>query len=401
MFSERLVQLIDLYFSNNITEVEKEELAHEVSQLEDEELQILLKNAWTNHQAQHDIPDEISQKIISFFSEQGIPVTDNKNVTPVIEIRQNKRWLKTSIAAACILAFVGGSLFLFKPKNVQPIVKNNPAPAKTIEDIKPGGPKALLILADGSKITLDSASSGVLAQQGNAQVIKLSNGEIKYTINGQTNVPALYNTITTPAGGIYQLILPDGTRAWLNSSSSIRYPTEFASEQRLVQISGEVYFEVVKNPSNPFIVKVNNLTEVKVLGTHFNVNAYDDEVEIKTTLLEGSVNITRGNSKCLLIPGQQAKISKNGVIRRIDHADLDEAVAWKNGYFLFNSAGLPDILRQAARWYNLDIVYESSIPPDKFSGQIPRSVNLSSFLKWMKWSDVHFKLDGEKLVIKP
>lgn len=207
--------------------------------------------------------------------------------------------------------------------------------------------------------------------------------------------------MSTPVGGIYQLILQDGSKVWLNSSSSIRYPTEFTDKERSVEISGEAYFEIVKNAAKPFIVKVNNLAEVKVLGTHFNVNAYTDEAEVKTTLLEGAVNISQGNKSSTLSPGQQAQINQSGFIKRVDNVDLDEAVAWKNGNFLFNSATLPAVLRQAARWYDLEIVYEGKVPPDKFSGQIPRSVNLSSLLKWMQWSDVHFKLEEKKLIIKP
>jgi transmembrane sensor len=158
---------------------------------------------------------------------------------------------------------------------------------------------------------------------------------------------------------------------------------------------------VAKNPAQPFIVKINDLTEVKVLGTHFNVNAYKDETEIKTTLLEGSVNISMGNKSLLLIPGQAANINKQGSIKRVSDANLEEAIAWKNGNFLFNSAGLSDIMRQVSRWYNLEIVYDGKIPEDRFSGRVSRSVNLSNFLKWMQWSDVHFKLEGEKLIIKP
>ncbi|MCW3116393.1 MAG: anti-FecI sigma factor, FecR, partial [Chitinophagaceae bacterium] len=310
-------------------------------------------------------------------------------------------WWRIATAAACIAAVITGFYFWSRPAEKTAVAQNKAPQKHLIEDVKPGGQKALLVLADGTRIVLDSASTGLLAQQGNAQVIKLPNGEISYNNNGHADLGLFYNIMSTPAGGMYQLILPDRTKVWLNSSSSIRYPAEFTARERRVQITGEAYFEVAKNAGRPFIVEVNNLAEIKVTGTHFNVNAYKDEAEIKTTLLEGSVHVSQGNNRCLLVPGQQAKINKDGFIKRMDGVDLEEAVAWKNGNFLFNSAGLPAVLRQAARWYDLEVEYEGEIPTDKFSGQIPRSVNLSSFLKWMQWSDVHFKLEGKKLIIKP
>jgi transmembrane sensor len=400
MMEERAEYLIRLYFQNAITESQKEELAKRMGELTDEQIQSLLEKAWIDYTPEASIPGDISQNIIGNIFKK--PVEEMKeNTTPVIPINRRKRWLRLTAAAACVL-LIGAGIYIWPATGKKEIVikKEIPAPRK-LEDVNAGGQKAVLVLADGSQIVLDSANNGVLAQQGDAQITKRADGAIAYTINGNSNAGAFYNTISTPAGGIYQLVLPDGTKAWLNSLSSIRYPTEFAAADRRVQISGEVYFEVAKNPAQPFIVKINNLTEVKVLGTHFNVNAYNDEAEIKTTLLEGSVNISMGNKSCLLIPGQAANINKQGNIKRVNDADLEEAVAWKNGNFLFSSAGLPDIMRQVSRWYNLEIVYDGKIPEDRFSGRVSRSVNLSNFLKWMQWSDVHFNLEGEKLIIKP
>jgi ferric-dicitrate binding protein FerR (iron transport regulator) len=400
MMEERTAHLIRLYFQNAITESQKEELAKRIGELTDEQIQTLLEKAWVDYTPEASIPDDISKNIIGNIFKQ--PVEEmTENITPVIPIHRRKRWLRLTAAAACILLISAG-IYLWPATEKKEIIVKKELPAqRKLEDVNAGGQKAVLVLADGSQILLDSANSGVLAQQGDAQITKRSDGAIAYTINGNSNTGALYNTISTPAGGIYQLVLPDGTKAWLNSLSSIRYPTEFATADRRVQISGEVYFEVAKNPAQPFIVKVNDLTEVKVLGTHFNVNAYKDEAEIKTTLLEGSVNISMGNKNVLLTPGQAANINKQGNIKRINDADLEEAIAWKNGNFLFNSAGLADIMRQVSRWYSLEIVYDGKIPEDRFSGRVSRSVNLSNFLKWMQWSDVHFKLEGEKLIIKP
>ncbi|MEO8413960.1 MAG: FecR family protein [Ginsengibacter sp.] len=397
----RIEHLIGLYFSNSITEIENEELANLVVQLTDEEIQALLEKEWTKYEPDTKMPDDISTKIITSFFKDEIPAQLNITNEPVLKINHNRNWWRIITAAACIIAFVTITFFLLKSPEKKVIAKKAVPQKQIPKDIQPGGQKAMLTLADGSQIILDSASSGLLARQGNAQVIKLSKGEISYNTNGSAHVGLLYNTMSTPVGGIYQLILPDGTNVWLNSASSIRYPTEFTTNERRVQITGEAYFEVVKNADKPFVVTVNNLAEIKVLGTHFNVNAYTDEAEIRTTLLEGAIDISKGNNSTKLAPGQQAQINTSGFIKRVDNADLDEAVAWKNGNFLFNSTALPAILRQAARWYDLEIVYAGKIPTDKFSGQISRSVRLSSLLKWMEWSDVHFTLEGKKLIINP
>ncbi|MGC4035763.1 MAG: FecR domain-containing protein [Chitinophagaceae bacterium] len=399
MPADQLEYLIYLYFTNSITDGEKEELLQAMSQLSDEDISRVLEKAWMNYKGDALIPAEVSDNILNsiFHKAAGYDSTGSK--TPVVPIK--RRWIKIATAAACVLLIAAGTYFFFPAANKPQAVAKKEIPVKrTVEDVKPGEQKAVLVLADGSQILLDSASNGVLAQQGDAQIIKRADGAIAYNLNGNTNAQALYNTISTPAGGIYQLVLPDGSKAWLNAKSSIRYPTEFSTAERRVQISGEVYFEVAKNAAKPFIVKVNDLAEVRVLGTHFNVNAYQDEAEIKTTLLEGAVNISMGADKCLLIPGQQAKIDKKGKIKRVNDADLDEAVAWKNGSFLFNSSGLEQIFRQVSRWYNLQIVYEGKIPDDKFSGRISRSINLASFLKYLRWSDIHFVLDGDKLIVK-
>ena len=401
MSSNRIEHLIGLYFSNTITEIENEELANWVVQLTDEQIQSLLEKAWTRYEPDTKMPDDISNKIITSFFKKEIPTQLNITNEPVLKINHNKNWWRIITAAACIMAFMTITYFLLQSSEKKIVAKKTVPQMQSTKDIQPGGQKALLTLADGSQIILDSVSPGLLAKQGNAQVIKLSNGEISYITNDSAQVGLLYNTMSTPVGGIYQLILPDGTKVWLNSASSIRYPTEFASNERRVQITGEAYFEVVKNANKPFVVKVNDLAEIKVWGTHFNVNAYKDEAEIRATLLEGAVEVSQGSNSTKLTPGQQAQIGKSGFIKRVDNADLDEAVAWKNGNFLFNSTALPVILRQVARWYDLEIVYEGKIPADKFSGQISRAVSLSSLLKWMQWSDVHFTLEGKKLIIKP
>jgi transmembrane sensor len=405
MTIERIQYLTQLFFNNTITDSEKNELAGWIEASKDnEEIHKVLSAAWQTYEPDAIMPEEISEKILSaIFSNTEKTFAGEEKNTPVINIHGIKKWWRPAIAAASVIIFLTGiSYFFLKPGNEKIVAKNTTAPVKLINDVKPGGSKAILTLSDGSEIVLDSAASGVLANQGNTRISKLPGGQISYNTNGLAVSEVLYNKMTTPVGGLYQLLLPDGSKVWLNSSSSIRYPTRFAGKERAVEITGEAYFEVAKNAAMPFTVKINDNASVQVLGTHFNINAYSDEAEIKTTLLEGAVKISQGTSSSLLKPGQQARVNKTGSVKVIADADTEEAVAWKNGNFQFNSTDIVTVLRQASRWYDIEIVYAGNkIPDDKFTGKLPRAVNLSSLLKWMQWSDVHFKLEGKKLIIQP
>jgi transmembrane sensor len=405
MTIERIQYLTQLFFNNTITDSEKNELAGWIEASKDnEEIHKVLSAAWQTYEPDAIMPEEISEKILSaIFSNTEKTFAGEEKNTPVISIHGIKKWWRPAIAAASVIIFLTGiSYFFLKPGNEKIVAKNTTAPVKLINDVKPGGSKAILTLSDGSEIVLDSAASGVLANQGNTRISKLPGGQISYNTNGLAVSEVLYNKMTTPVGGLYQLLLPDGSKVWLNSSSSIRYPTRFAGKERAVEITGEAYFEVAKNAAMPFTVKINDNASVQVLGTHFNINAYSDEAEIKTTLLEGAVKISQGTSSSLLKPGQQARVNKTGSVKVIADADTEEAVAWKNGNFQFNSTDIVTVLRQASRWYDIEIVYAGNkIPDDKFTGKLPRAVNLSSLLKWMQWSDVHFKLEGKKLIIQP
>jgi len=402
MHDDNIENLIKLYFSNTITEIQKEQLIDWIVQSSDKQIGMQLEKVWTDYKPDTRMPDDVSDKLIASFFKTEIPQAKVKKVAPIINIHHYEiKWWQIATAAACIIIFITGAYFWPLTVKNNSVAKSKVQKRTILNDIKPGGQKALLTLADGTQIMLDSASTGVLAQQGNTRIVKLSNGKITYNTNGMAANEILYNTMATPMGGMYQLILPDGSKVWLNAASSIRYPTEFGGKERRVQITGEAYFEVAKNAALPFIVKINNDAEIKVLGTHFNVNAYDDETEIKTTLLEGAVKISQHNNTSSLKPGQQAQINKIGSIKIINNADLEEAVAWQKGNFQFNSANLPAVLQQAAKWYNLEIEYQGKITTDKFTGKISRSVGLSSFLKWMQWSDVHFKIEGKKLIVLP
>ena len=265
-------------------------------------------------------------------------------------------------------------------------------------DIAPGRNAAVLTLAGGKQIVLDSTARGTICQQGNTRIINAT-GQLAYNELQEKPAEVLYNTLTTGRGNQYQLILPDGSRVWLNAASSIIYPSAFTGTERKVTITGEAYFEIAKNKKAPFIVQ-NKDMQIQVLGTHFNVNTYDDEEALKTTLLEGSVKVIKGGEGRVLRPGQQAILPGNGgTIKVIDDPDIDEVMAWKNGAFKFNDATIESIMRQMARWYDVEVVYDTKVT-QHFVADVPRDVPASELLKLLELTDqVHFKIEGKKITI--
>ncbi|HUP11350.1 MAG TPA: FecR domain-containing protein, partial [Niastella sp.] len=314
------------------------------------------------------------------------------------------------VAAAVLIAFLSLT-YVWAVRSTEKKVTAKQQQRKPYKnDVLPGTQKALLTLADGRVIELDDAQNGTLASQGGTRVIKLD-GAINYEYGKQDARQTLYNTIATPKGGQYQVVLPDGTQVWLNAASSLHFPTRFSGNERIVTVSGEAYFEVSKDKSKPFIVNANG-SEIKVLGTHFNVNAYSDESSVKTTLLEGSVKVSQsamGNaqsamyaeSAVVLKPGQQAVLSGAHSPLTINHSpDLEQVMSWKNGVFQFNNADIKSIIRQLARWYNLEVEY--SKPPDDnlYFVEMPRNSKLSSILKVLELTgNIHFEIDGNKLIV--
>ncbi|NLR80136.1 FecR family protein [Chitinophaga eiseniae] len=266
-------------------------------------------------------------------------------------------------------------------------------------DIAPGGEKAVLTLADGTKITLDSASNGNLAKQGDAQVVKLANGQIAYEVKGLSEKDILWNTMSTPNGGQYQVTLPDGTRVWLNAASSITYPVAFVGKERHVKVSGEAYFEVAQNREKPFTVDVDGKSVVEVLGTSFNVNSYRNEATVKTTLVDGAVNVKAGDKVVKLRPGQQAAIGNTTGIAVLSNADITKTLAWKNGEFNFDGVDLQTVMRQLERWYGISVRYQGTPPDITFRGGMYRNVNLSVVLEFLQNMGVKFRMDGKTLIV--
>jgi hypothetical protein len=258
----------------------------------------------------------------------------------------------------------------------------------------PPGTKALLTLADGSIIVLDDKKNGFLTSQGNTKVLKF-NGKLVYNSADAKAAEVSYNTITTPAKGQYQIELPDGSLVWLNAGSSLHFPTAFVGKQRRVEVTGEAYFEVKKNVSMPFAVKVNN-AEVQVLGTKFNVMAYKDETALKTTLFSGEVKFVFGDNNSIIKPGQQTQLSKNGRIKVLSGIDLDEVIAWKNGMFDFQGADLVTVTRQLSRWYGVELIFDKK-NDDIFYAKIPMDTKLKDALKALELTGkVRFVMEGRR-----
>jgi len=264
--------------------------------------------------------------------------------------------------------------------------------------------RAMITLGNGQQVYLDSVVNGALAQQGNAELVKEGSGRVAYKVENVTNRELLYNTLTNPRGSrVVSLTLSDGTNVWLNSESSLRYPVIFNGHDRTVEIKGEGYFEVKKKADQPFIVHVENGAKIEVLGTTFNVNAYSDELDIKTTLLDGSVRVAFAESPGVVLkPGQQAWLAGQKIV--LNKVDTSDVVAWKNGLFAFHDADLPSVMRQLARWYNIEVTYEGLIPREKFqfNGKMGKDLSLDNVLDLLTNAQVHFRIEaGNKLVIRP
>ena len=310
-------------------------------------------------------------------------------------------WKKVAIAVVILGMIISGSFLFLNRKTTKEIVKQVKQVRHQPEEIHSKGNQAILTLANGSVIILDSTKNGVITNQGNVKIIKLDSGQLAYspqTSNGAVSSEISYNTISTPRAAQYQIQLSDGTKVWLNAASSLRYPTSFSGQDRNVELTGEGYFEVAKNKDKPFHVRVGAI-EVEVLGTHFNIMAYEDEATIQTTLLEGSVKVSYHNQTDLLKPGRQARLNRTDNKIFTSDANVQQVVAWKNGYFYFDKSDIKTIMRQVSRWYDLNIVYESSVPDMKFSGKIERSLPLSGISHLLESGQIHFRIEGKNCIM--
>ena len=298
------------------------------------------------------------------------------------------------IAASILICFGVGIYFLnYRTEEKVLITKRH------LTDILPGKNRALLTLADGSVVDLNQAKAGEIAMQNGILIRKNANGELEYIVKDGASGISGSNQVSTPRGGQYQVNLPDGTRVWLNAASSLKYPYSFKTNERLVELNGEAYFEVSKDKRRPFRVKTGKQT-VEVLGTHFNINAYSDEAAVKTTLLEGAVRVSTASAKVDIQPGEQSQFLNGSSILSVDkNVDVDRVMAWKNDVFSFDNDDLKAVMRQIARWYDLDIVYKGKIGEERYVGEIPRSSNLAEVFRILELNHVHTEINGKTLTI--
>jgi ferric-dicitrate binding protein FerR (iron transport regulator) len=407
MQTNNFQELLDKYLTGRLTEQERNRFYE------------LLNDPEHNRQLAAIIDKELYEHTFESEPDNKLLAAIQQNLHSGIQAEKEKRakvirlTRRLAVASVLVIGICGVAWWWLTAKKPTPneIVQEKPVNDKNA--ITPGGNKAILKLSDGREIVLDSVANGALAQQGNSQVTKTKSGELVYEVTAQNSggpltthqSPLAYNTIATPRGGQYQLVLADGSKVWLNASSSLRYPTAFTGKERRVELTGEGYFEVAKNASMPFHVQVNQM-DVEVLGTHFNINAYDDESAVKTTLLEGSVKVVKretANVKenpIVLQPGQQAEMKPHSPLAINHSPNIEEVMAWKNGLFQFKAAGIETVLRQAARWYDVEFVYKGNIP-EKFSGQISRSANAEQLLKILELTGkVKFEINGKTIIVK-
>ncbi len=387
MSQEKIDHLLGKFVSGGLTETEQQELSDCLRSLDEQQFNAVM-DRYARIVEQRGVPGAPDAALFGRIRERIGEM--EMTASP----RRRTRWWAAA-AAMLVLLSAGAYLFNKQPKQV---ASTTPAADSARRQILPGGNKAVLTLANGSTIVLDEAADGTLAQQGGSKVVKLGSGQLAYVGGAGETSASVYNTIATPRGGQYRIALGDGTQVWLNAASSIRYPAVFGGGDRKVEITGEAYFEVAKDEKRPFRVSVNGSMEIQVLGTHFNVNAYEDEANIRTTLLEGKVSLGVNGKRQLLRPGQQGIVK--GAAISVQEVDTEEAVAWKEGMFSFSNADLRTVMRQLSRWYDVEVVYEGGGGKAEFVGKIQRSLNLADVLYALRKNDVHFRIEGRKIIVK-
>jgi transmembrane sensor len=407
-----LEQLIDKWLQGTAS---KEEWNSLLQHVDNPELEKVLLARWESRQEAITIPD---------WEEKCDILLNGNKTTQVVPVHR-VHFLRTAwfrYAAAIIILFgVGTYIYVSNQKEKPSVTQTNPVPVQN--DVAPGGNRATLTLADGTKIILDAVANGVIAKEGSTAITK-RDGMIEYDSRLTSDVSRLtsFNTMATPRGGQYQLTLPDGSQVWLNAESSITYPTAFSGSERKVSITGEAYFEVAKNKAKPFRVDIGTAT-IEVLGTHFNVNTYKEEPTKNITLIEGSVKIkllpsavsprpskpgeggrltnkSSVHTSLILKPGQQGQLNpRTEKLSLAANPDVEQVVSWKNGVFNFNEVSLKDAMRQLSRWYDVEIVYEGKVPDMTFVGKIGRDLKLSQVLKGLGEMGIKFRIEGRRLIV--
>jgi hypothetical protein len=396
---DRVSYLLKLYISGSCNNSAYQELLallkvqNDVTPIEELLLEEVRSSRY--HEAELQVNWEQMLQSVLQHQEAAIPARVRKMVM-----------VKRIAVAAVVLITLGSIAYWWLQKGNDRHTNTSALPLAT--DVQPGRNGAILTLHNGQTVLLDSARNGAMDLQPGLQIAK-QDSLISYpAANAPANEEVSFNTLTTPRGRKFQLVLADGTKVWLNAASSIHYPAVFNGKERVVDVTGEVYFEVAKNANRPFVVNILSARDasakgrVEVLGTHFNINAYDDEEAVRTTLLEGKVKTSMVNGKSsMLKPGEQAVLSPNSPLTINESPNIEEVMAWKNGYFQFERADIQTVMRQVARWYDVDVIYEGAVTKDRFGGSIPRDATLSQVLHALEQSLVHFTIQGKKVIVTP
>lgn len=403
MNQNRLEELLRLFVDGEISREEYGQLFDYIgSNPDDEELNIAVDSVFRNAKTFSSLKIEDREQIFQNIIRNKHFVIDSYDQAEINPKYSYRFWYQPGIAASIIILFTIGFYFFSNRTPVQKVAIKIVEPK--VEVIAPGDDRAILTLSDGSKIILEDAKNGILANQAGVSIQKTSDGKLLYsfsnsanTVTPQSEESVLYNKIETPVGGKYQINLPDGSKVWLNSSSSLRFSALFNGNTREVELSGEAYFDVSENKSKPFKVITKDQI-VEVLGTQFNINSYSDEGSIKTTLIEGSVKIIYKDKVVLLSPGQQFQPKET--LAKVVEADTEEVVAWKDGYFVFKNEDIRSIMRKLSRWYNVEVSYSGNIPEVGFGGNISRSKDISEVLDVLQLTNaVHFKVEGRRITV--
>lgn len=385
---ERIHYLLEAYIFKHASSSEENELMEWILEAEEDSgLKSFILEIWNQHKSAGDLSyvnwDEIYSCIMR---------------PPVVSIEpkvRRLRWARFAAAAVILVALATGTYLYFTPRSQYSVAMVQP---KQNDIAPPSVSKAVLTLADGTKMELDSGAKGAIAVQGSVRIIKKSSEEISYV--GASSEEVNYNTLSVPRGSKpMMLLLSDGSKVWLNVSSSITYPTAFIGKEREVEITGEAYFEIAHDATKPFIVRKGE-TSIEVLGTRFNVCAYDDAPSMKVTLLQGSVKVKNQKSQLIMTPGEQVVGTSEGHFRINKNADLDEVKAWREGKFDFNNADLATVMRQISRWYDVEVVYRGKTD-FHFGGQLSRNSSLVEIFKILELSGVKFTIDGRKVTVLP
>lgn len=390
---ERALYLIEKSFGGQLNAAEKAEMDEWLSQESNRQF-------YVSHLSAIMLSDNAS---VPYDEQLWQPVLDNilkidrrESAPPEPVKRIFLRRYRWQAAAAVLVLLATGIVYRIAQKK-----DTAPTAYSQLKDIAPGHNGALLTLADGSVVELDSMKNGVVSTQ-NGTTVVLSNGSLAYEGGNTQQAAPLYNSISTPLGRQFQLVLPDGSKVWLNAASSLRYPTVFTGKERKVEVTGEAYFEVAANATQPFKVATARYGEVEVLGTEFNINVYDDEAQAATTLVTGAVKVNTAVAAMVLQPGQQAQINSGKQIKLNNAPDVAQVTAWKNGTFNFENQKLDLVMRQLSRWYNLKVVYEKGVPDVEFFGEMGKNLNLSQVLRVLEGAGVRFKIEeNNTLVVMP